>query len=436
MARSISFTLLQEEGWQVYTVNTEHPEQTSHFAVDRYISSFDWSPDGRHIACHSLYSPVNALYVLDADGSNLHYLSSVSRWIWSPDGKQLAFACQEENALLPLEHPLDAPLSILDLESGAVSKLSEAGELLAWSPDGQQLTFLCTEGRSLATEQLRRVLSVFDRESSVVHRLFTEEAQLAWIPGTSEAAFLWLKSEHEIFRMDAQGAYRRSLFHSEATIEQAVWSPDQHYLAIITGDQYKARSYLHIVNAFGRPVIKTDWPVADGNMLWSPNSRHIACYSQEPEDGRLKIYVVGVDGSAPRRLSESMYLDPEIKMAWSPDGHQLAFLCNVTTADDEGDIYELRVVHTETWHIWYSSVAGSDPTGDITPYAPVWSPDGLQLAYVSTGMEHLYTVAADGAHTRCLTTDIKRQNAEQHRGKLFMIFNLAYHEDAKETPIA
>jgi TolB protein len=65
---------------------------TSNDAIDRMPA---WSPDGKLIAFDSDREGEAKIYVMDADGSNQHRISSQpgadAHPSWSPDGKQIVF---------------------------------------------------------------------------------------------------------------------------------------------------------------------------------------------------------------------------------------------------------------------------------------------------------------------------------------------------------
>ncbi len=88
--------------------------------------------------------------------------------------------------------------------------------------------------------------------------------------------------------------------------------------------------------------------------------------------------------------------DPQV----SPDGRQVAFV--VTTVDEATDEYRSR--------IWLVASDGGQPrpltSGLKADTAPRWSPDGTQIAFLSTrdGAPQLYLLALAGGEARQLTT--------------------------------
>ena len=125
-----------------------------------YVGPVDWSPEGTVIAFTAGFrgSPDRqAIYVIDADGSNLRVLfdqpGSSGPWDvrWSPDGSRIAYmvSVRSPNPDDP-EHPGIIPqLWIVDADGSHPTKLFEGGACclagssigLSWSPDGTMIAF-------------------------------------------------------------------------------------------------------------------------------------------------------------------------------------------------------------------------------------------------------------------------------------------------------
>ncbi|GAB3805269.1 hypothetical protein [Micromonospora zhanjiangensis] len=101
----------------------------------------------------------------------------------------------------------------------------------------------------------------------------------------------------------------------------------------------------------------------------SPDGRRVAFTSDRA--GSADIWVVGVDGTGLRRLTDHPADDSW--PTWSPDGTRIAFASN--RADLAGDI-------------WVVPATGGPPTqvtaGPAADGQPAWSPDGRRLAFSTT----------------------------------------------------
>jgi Tol biopolymer transport system component len=113
-------------------------------------------------------------------------------------------------------------------------------------------------------------------------------------------------------------------------------------------------------------------PNGDYYPAWSPDGSTIAYWNGATtgQDGGpmdAELYTIPATGGTPTRLTDNDI--PDIEPAWSPDGGQIAYLST--------DRFDLRVMR-------------ADGTGDRAVYthgnsgaAPSWSPDGTKIAFLS-----------------------------------------------------
>ena len=112
---------------------------------------------------------------------------------------------------------------------------------------------------------------------------------------------------------------------------------------------------------------------------WSPDSRRIAFMGGELGASEYDIWIVGVDGSGLRQLTDSFGSDGW--PAWSPDGTRIAF----TSVRDDCS---------------YSDAVDCRTTGDEGPHHDVWvvNVDGTGLQRVTPEFGQFVTWSRDGEH--------------------------------------
>src|SRR6266567_998649 len=110
-----------------------------------------WSPDGKQLVFTGYDGGISDLFVVNADGSNLHRLTNDKyadlEPSWSPDGKTIAFVTDRSPAT-----DFDAlkfgslRIALLHLETGSIDILRhmDQGKNInpAWAPDGRSLAFV------------------------------------------------------------------------------------------------------------------------------------------------------------------------------------------------------------------------------------------------------------------------------------------------------
>ena len=120
----------------------------------------------------------------------------------------------------------------------------------------------------------------------------------------------------------------------------------------------------------------------------SPDGRRIAFTGTKA--GQLDLYVMDVDGSGRRQLTNDLAQD--LDPVWSPDGDSLLF---TWTGSAPGSPTMLVVI-------------GTDGSGRrellVDGWGGDWSPDGRQIVFTGTGsrVRGLYLMDSDGSHVTSL----------------------------------
>ncbi|MCZ7355321.1 MAG: PEGA domain-containing protein [Candidatus Methanoperedens sp.] len=128
---------------EVYTVNVDNASvQQLTTNSDMQAIGLSWKPDGKKLVIITL----DALYVIDADGSNLRLIEKGEDFYlasWSPDGTKIIFTKHNENG--DFEN-----LRIYYIDTGTTKTVDEKwASQISWSPNGDKIAFRSARASSL-----------------------------------------------------------------------------------------------------------------------------------------------------------------------------------------------------------------------------------------------------------------------------------------------
>jgi Tol biopolymer transport system component/putative hemolysin len=205
-------------------------------------------------------------------------------------------------------------------------------------------------------------------------------------------------------QVNLEGMPPARLTEDEANNFAGPWSPDG--TRIVYTCFGLTTSDICVVNADGTGILNlTDTPDLDeGFPAWSPDGKSIAFTTRR--DGNNEIYLMPAPAAGAQAVaaaSEWVQLTDnpadDFAPAWSPDGSQIAFVSDRDQKPGINDIYIMRSDGSGVRRL----------TADTAiDYEPAWSPDGLLIAFRSNhdGPADIYVIsAADGSGLRQLTGD-------------------------------
>jgi Tol biopolymer transport system component len=207
-------------------IGVMNPDGSSAVTLHVYGSDPALSPDGSRIAyCSSRDDIYSQIYLMNADGSGQKRITNIKTGdacgpVWSHDGKKIAFYA------FALTNPSRNPeIWVMDSDGSNQKRLTDHGLDPSWSPDGRQIAFACKRDGVFQ-------IYVMNADGSNVHRLTkhnAEDANPAWAPDGAAIAFISATGDDRrgLYIMGADGSEQHGLAHSKnQDFCFPSWSPD------------------------------------------------------------------------------------------------------------------------------------------------------------------------------------------------------------------
>jgi Tol biopolymer transport system component len=299
----------------VASIAPTDPAPTSSASVEPSRAPLPTSNLPQRIAFTSDRDGDKNIYVMEVDGTNQHRLTDDASGDWSPawslDGRLAFYSGRDGNIEVYVMNGDGSDQHNVSQHPGRDSwPYNEQPP--SWSPDGR-LAFYSNR------DEGRYEIYVVEADGSGLQELDVCGMSPVWSPDGRSILFacpgstLW-----EICIMSADGLNRRSL--TTLNLDHNQWwkqfslSPDGRSIAIshsYTDDNYE----VYIMDVDGSNWRRlTENPASDVHPTWSPDGRSIAFASNR--SGNFEIYVVDVDGSNLRNLTQ--HPADDTTPAWSP----------------------------------------------------------------------------------------------------------------------
>ncbi|MDQ2904802.1 MAG: S9 family peptidase [Chloroflexota bacterium] len=343
--------LTLEDFWRLKAVSDPQPSPDG-TQVAYVVSSYDEAKNQEH----------SAIWLASLEDGRCHQLTSGESQDmqprWSPDGRQLAF--------VSTRHEGKPQIFLIEVTGGEARRLTRAADGATsplWSPDGKHLCYTST----LETDWLKvpQETAWFEAHSEVEKSATRLRRQRELLTRFDGRGFIERRTQLFLLSLDDAQATPRQLTEGDFDATQAAWSPDGALIAFVAN-----RS-------------------ADANATLAAD-----------------IWTVAVEGGELQRLTNG---DLSIMLpTWSPDGQRIAFFAEHPLNARRG---------YEESHVWLVSRSGGDQR-DLMSHldrslsavqpdyhfggvaAPIWSPDGQTLYFVSAehGSNVLFALALESGN--------------------------------------
>jgi dipeptidyl aminopeptidase/acylaminoacyl peptidase len=201
--------------------------------------------------------------------------------------------------------------------------------------------------------------------------------------------------ETEIWIGDAATGQARQVTHARNSSLAPAWSPDGNWLAFISDREGKRQLYrIAIRGGEAERLTSTDEGV--GSFAWSPSGREIAFTMQEPISDAIKerekrygdiriedqdqrythLHVLDVAARTTKQITKGNFVVGSFD--WSPQGREIAFDHRASSDPADSGTADISVVGLDNNQVRIA-VAQDGPDTN-----PRWSPDGSQLAFVTS----------------------------------------------------
>ncbi len=279
------------------------------------------------------------------------------------------------------------------------------------SPDGKWVAYTVERVDVEADESSTQIFMVSTDDKNVVQLTADEYSASTprWSPDGLHLGFLAAKGDDEeaktqVWTLDRRGGESQQFTAVDQGVSDFLWAPDGQKMLLMIRDKTADDLAKEAAEEAGEEAKPLPY-VIDRLQFKRDGVPYL-------DRSRTHIYVVTEREAAPLQLTFGDYDDSQ--PAWSPDSINIAFVSNRTEEPDSNDNNDIWVVSAEGDAASRGARLVTKNAGN--DYAPSWSNDGSNIAYVTVtepdliwyATNHLAIVPAAGGEERVLSAALDR----------------------------
>lgn len=243
--------------------------------------------------------------IINADGTGFRQLTSDAHRRWyasmAPDGASVIYSGFAEDNIYEIYE--------LNLTSGLVTQLTDQlGVLLApeISPDGSLVVF--TRGDAQGASQIW----LMERGGANPRQIHARGWDATWSPDGSQILFASdAEGAKNLYVMNRDGSNARRVTDFDSLRGRSDWSPDGAWMVTYNGQPWKREVFIFRPDFSELRRLTPEGGNSQGPSF-SPDGKWVAFtsyFDNYGEDLGCEIYIIRIDGTDLRRLTENDYCD-------------------------------------------------------------------------------------------------------------------------------
>lgn len=304
-----------------------------------------WSPDGSLLSFIGFVGETPQVMALAAAGGEAFPVTSVKEGVasyeWSPDGKHIAFLAPDPAPAEEVQRKKDKSyyvqvdrnnrpprLWVQDVPGGTPRVISPTGQVIvdcSWAPDGNSVIYSASKEPGFNAQYKTAIYAVSSgggAPRAILERpgmnrapqYSPDGAFIAFISAGGQDGMIGAKDLYVMAPDGRPDSIRR--LTDQAWMSQFVWTPDSRGIFYITGEQTHGsgahmfeQPIMRVAVSGGKPEIITPGAVVAYSPSLSKDGTRVAFKSVGPRDAG-DVYSVMLPGGRPTRLVE---VNPELR---------------------------------------------------------------------------------------------------------------------------
>jgi TolB protein len=266
---------------QIFTISPDGTNRKQ-LTFDGENGRPDWSPDGRKIIFMSIRDSAAGIWMMNEDGTNQQFLAEGVAPDWSPDGQKIAYTSANNQ------------IWVMDADGSNIHPITISGTTKiapSWSPDGREMVFIMPKNPTSPSDPQpeigimnadgtnERILTTADRTNTDGSGGFCETANDAnapsWSPIDNKIGF-WSGIENQfgqVWTINSDGTGSKQLTEdcTHRNSDDPSWSPDGKKIIFSTGRS--GRNELWMMDADGsneKKISDIEAGPFPGRAAWQP----------------------------------------------------------------------------------------------------------------------------------------------------------------------